>query len=106
LQPSRRPRERGGHQVLGGSLDVCLHDYTQAALAGDAEGAKAISASLDPVRKALWGTRPPEKPHSHQKYWQELLGQVGGAVRFPLLELTDEEKAITRDAFEQCGLQT
>ena len=92
--------------LLQSAKDRRMHDYTQAALAGDAEGAKAISASLDPVRKALWGTRPPEKPHSHQKYWQELLGQVGGAVRFPLLELTDEEKAITRDAFEQCGLQT
>jgi len=81
-----------------------MHDYTQAALAGDAELAKAISASLDPVREALWGTRPAEKPHAHQKYWQELLGQVGGSVRFPLLELTDAEKAETRDAFEKCGL--
>ena len=29
---------------------------------------------------------------AHGKYWQELLGQVGGAVRRPMLELTDEEK--------------
>ncbi len=82
-----------------------MHDYTQAAFAGNAEEARAISRTLDPVRDALWGTRPAEKPHSHQKYWQELLGQVGGHVRFPLLELTDEEKAIPRQAFENCGLQ-
>ncbi len=90
--------------LLQSAKDRRMLDYTEAALAGDAERAKAISASLDPVREALWGTRPAEKPHSHQKYWQELLGQVGGHVRFPLLELTDEEKAVTRDAFEQCGL--
>ena len=91
--------------LLQSAKDRRMHDYTQAALAGNAEEAKAISRSLDPVRDALWGTRPAEKPHSHQKYWQELLGQVGGTVRFPLLELTDEEKAITREAFQQCGLQ-
>ena len=91
--------------LLQSTKDRRMHDYTQAALAGRADEAKAISASLDPVRDALWGTRPAEKPHSHQKYWQDLLGQVGGHVRFPLLELTDEEKAITREAFEACGLQ-
>ena len=85
--------------------DRRMHDYTQAAFAGRADEARAISRSLDPVRAALMGTRPAEKPHSHQKYWQELLGQVGGQVRAPLLELTDAEKAATREAFEQCGLQ-
>ncbi len=85
--------------------DRRMHDYTQAAFAGRADEARAISKSLDPVRSALMGTRPAEKPHSHQKYWQELLGQVGGRVRAPLLELTDAEKAATREAFEQCGLE-
>ena len=82
-----------------------MHDYTQAALAGDAAGARRISESLQPVREALKRTKPPEKPHAHQKYWQDLLGQVGGRVRPPLLELTDAERAATREAFEQCGLQ-
>lgn len=90
--------------LLQSAADRRMHDYTQAALAGNVDEARAISASLQPVRDALWGTRPAEKPHAHQKYWQELLGQVGGHVRFPLLELTDEEKAQTRKAFEQCGL--
>ena len=82
-----------------------MHEYTQAAFEGRVDDAREISGSLDPVRAALMGTRPAEKPHSHQKYWQELLGQVGGRVRAPLLELTDDEKAVTREAFEQCGLQ-
>jgi 4-hydroxy-tetrahydrodipicolinate synthase len=91
--------------MLQSARDRRMYDYTQAAFAGNADEAKAISASLDAVRDAFWGTRPAEKPHAHQKYWQELLGQVGGRVRFPLLELTDEEKAVTREAFDACGLQ-
>ena len=50
-------------------------------------------------------TRPDEKPHAHQKYWQELLGQTGGAVRFPMLPLTAAERDRTRAAFEGCGLK-
>ncbi len=86
------------------AADRRMHDYTEAAFAGRHDEARAISASLDPIREALMGTRPAEKPHAHQKYWQELLGQVGGRVRAPLLELTDDEKAVTREAFEACGL--
>lgn len=84
--------------------DRRMHDYTQAAFDGRHEEARTISSSLDPVRSALKDTRPREKPHAHQKYWQELLGQVGGRVRAPMLELTSEEKDATRRAFESCGL--
>ncbi|MBS1265293.1 MAG: 4-hydroxy-tetrahydrodipicolinate synthase [Acidimicrobiaceae bacterium] len=90
--------------LLQTASDRRMHEYTQAAFEGRFDDARRISASLDPVRAALKGTRPPEKPHAHQKYWQELLGQVGGRVRAPLLELTDDEKRATREAFEQCGL--
>ncbi len=90
--------------LLQTAEDRRIHDYTQAAFEGRVDDARAISRSLDPVRTALKATRPPEKPHAHQKYWQELLGQVGGRVRPPLLELTEDEKAVTKDAFEQCGL--
>lgn len=87
------------------ATDRRMRDYTDAAFAGRAEEARAISASLDPVRRALRDTRPAEKPHAHQKYWQELLGQRGGAVRPPLLELTEAEKDKTRAAFGACGLK-
>src|SRR5262245_31026465 len=58
-----------------------------------------------PGAEAIRRTRPPEKFHAHSKYWQELLGQYGGAVRRPMLELTDAEKDATRRAFETCGLK-
>lgn len=90
--------------LLQTAKDRRMLDYTRAAFEGRVDDARAISRSLDPVRRALKDTRPLEKPHAHQKYWQELLGQVGGRVRPPLLELTDAEKAATREAFEQCGL--
>ncbi len=92
--------------LLQSKADRRMHDYTQAAFAGNHDEARAISRSLDPVRAALKNTRPAEKPHAHQKYWQELLGQVGGRVRAPMLELTDAEKHATRQAFEECGLST
>ncbi|MDQ3270582.1 MAG: dihydrodipicolinate synthase family protein, partial [Pseudomonadota bacterium] len=38
-------------------------------------------------------------------YWMELLGQVGGPVRRPLLNLTEAEKAATRDALARSGLR-
>ena len=91
--------------LLQTAVDRRMHDYTQAAFDGRIDEAREISRSLDPVRAALRDTRPPEKPHAHQKYWQELLGQVGGTVRAPMLELTDVEKAATREAFESCGLR-
>ena len=84
--------------------DRRMRDYTDLAFSGDFAKAKAVRDSLNPVRQALRTTRPPEKPHAHQKYWQELLGQAGGAVRPPMLPLTDAEKAATRAAFETCGL--
>jgi 4-hydroxy-tetrahydrodipicolinate synthase len=86
--------------------DRRMRDYTDLAFAGKAEEARRVRDSLNPVRAALKNTRPAEKPHAHQKYWQNLLGQVGGAVRPPLLELTEEEKKATREAFEKCGLKT
>lgn len=85
--------------------DRRMRQYTDLAFAGKAAEARAIRDSLDPVRHALKSTRPAEKPHSHQKCWQDLLGQTGGRVRPPCLELTEDEKRATRAAFEACGLK-
>ena len=90
--------------MLQTAKDHRMRDYTEAAFAGRITETRAIQASLDPVRRALRDTRPAEKPHAHQKYWQSLLGQTGGGVRPPCLELTDAEKAQTRAAFDACGL--
>ncbi len=91
--------------LLQTAKDHRMRDYTEAAFAGRIDEARAIHTSLEPVRRALRDTRPAEKPHAHQKYWQSLLGQVGGHVRPPCLELTDAEKAQTRTAFAACGLK-
>ena len=85
--------------------DRRMHEYTELAMQGQSGDARRIWASLAPVRKALKSTRPHGKAAAHQKYWQELLGQAGGAVRAPLLALTEQEKAATRAAFEACGLK-
>jgi len=91
--------------LLQTKVDRRMRDYTDLAFAGKVAEARVIRDSLDPVRKALSSTRPPEKPHAHPKYWQELLGQAGGLVRRPMLDLTEAEKATTRAAFEACGLK-
>jgi 4-hydroxy-tetrahydrodipicolinate synthase len=90
--------------LLQTATDRRMRDYTDLAFAGRVAEARATRDSLDPVRKALKSTRPPDKPQAHQKYWQDLLGQAGCAVRRPMLELTDEEKEATRAAFSACGL--
>jgi 4-hydroxy-tetrahydrodipicolinate synthase len=86
-------------------IDRRMRDYTDLALAGDVARARAVRDSLAPVREAIRRTRPAEKFHAHSKYWQELLGQYGGTVRRPMLELTAAEKEATRRAFETCGLK-
>jgi 4-hydroxy-tetrahydrodipicolinate synthase len=91
--------------LLQTAQDRRMHEYTELAFQGKIDQARAVRDSLHPVRKALRGTRPPGKAAAHQKYWQELAGQAGGAVRAPLLELTEQEKAATRAAFEACGLK-
>jgi 4-hydroxy-tetrahydrodipicolinate synthase len=87
------------------ATDRRMREYTDLALRGDIQRARAVRDSLDPVRRALRETRPPEKPQAHQKYWQELLGQVGGPTRRPQLQLTEAEKEATRGAFAGCGLR-
>ena len=90
--------------TLQTKVDLRMRAYTDLAFAGKVAEARKVRDSLDVVRQAISGTKPAEKPYAHQKYWQELLGQVGGPVRRPLLELTDAEKAATKAAFEGCGL--
>ena len=89
--------------LLQAAADRRMRAYTDLAFAGKTEEARRVRDSLEPVRRALKSTRPGAKPHAHQKYWQELLGQVGGPVRSPMLELTESEKASVRQAFQRCG---
>jgi len=85
--------------------DRRMREYTDLAFKGEVARAKAVRDSLNPVRKAFRGSRPPEKPPAHSKFWQELLGQVGGRTRPPMLPLTGAEKEATRQAFAASGLK-
>lgn len=85
--------------------DKRMKEYTELAMRGEVAKARIVRDSLNPVREALKHTRVAGTPHSQQKYWQELLGQTGGAVRRPLLELPEQAKVQIRSAFESCGLR-
>jgi 4-hydroxy-tetrahydrodipicolinate synthase len=85
--------------------DKRMDEYTRLAFAGKFAEARKVRDSLKPVREAILRSKPADKPQAFGKYWQELLGQVGGHVRPPMLELTDAEKAKIQEAFESCGLQ-
>lgn len=91
--------------LLQSKYDRRMREYTDLAFAGKIEEARKVRDSLDPVRHAIDSTCPKEKPQAHSKYWQELLGQVGGPVRRPMLQMTATEKELTRKAFETCGLR-
>ena len=91
--------------LLQSKVDQRMNDYTRLAFAGQYDEARKVRDSLNPVREAIRRTKPKGKPQAHAKYWQELLGQHGGPVRRPLLQLTEQERAATAEAFAQCGLR-
>jgi 4-hydroxy-tetrahydrodipicolinate synthase len=91
--------------LLQTKADRRMREYTDLAMRGEVARAKAVRDSLEPARQAVKRTRPAEKFHAHSKYWQELLGQTGGKVRRPMLELSEAERDVARRAFESCGLK-
>lgn len=86
------------------ATDRRIQQYTELAFSGRHNEARRVRDSLQPVREALARTRPAGTPHAQQKYWQELLGQVGGPVRRPLLPLTEADRAAIRAAFQSCAI--
>ena len=91
--------------LLQTAVDQRINGYTQLAFEGKHAEARAMRDSLNPARQAFKQSRPKGKPQAHSKYWQELLGQAGGPVRRPLLQLTEAEKQATREAFARSGLR-
>jgi len=92
--------------LLQTARDQRINDYTRLAFAGQHAEARAVRDSLEPARAAFKSARPSGTPQAYTKYWMALLGQVGGPVRRPLLNLSEAEKAATREAFARSGLVT
>jgi 4-hydroxy-tetrahydrodipicolinate synthase len=82
-----------------------MNEYTALALAGEFDKARVVRDSLNPVREAFKNAKPHGKPQAHAKCWQDLLGQHGGLVRRPLLQLTEAERKAIGVAFDSCGLK-
>jgi dihydrodipicolinate synthase/N-acetylneuraminate lyase len=87
-----------------------VHDYTEAARAGDMNKAVAICRSVNPYRAvhAKWitgyGRAHGRLPVHEQKVWMELLGMVGGPVRTPCAPMTGEGREALRADLEASGL--
>ena len=91
--------------LLQTAADQRMNAYTQLAFAGKFDEARQVRDSLNPVREAFTQSKPKGKPQAHAKYWQELIGQHGGPVRRPLLQLTEAEREATRQAVARSGLK-
>ena len=91
--------------LLQTAVDQRINDYSRLAFEGKSAEARTVRDSLEPARVAFRSARPSGTPQACTKYWMELLGHVGGPVRRPLLNLTEAEKAATREAFARSGLK-
>lgn len=91
--------------LLQTAADQRINEYTRLAFEGKHAEARAVRDSLEPARQAFRAARPSGTPQAITKYWLELLGQVGGPVRRPLLNLTEAEKATAREALARSGLK-
>ena len=67
---------------------------------GDVEGAREIDEELRPIIDALAVTTNPIPV----KAALNMLGHDVGGLRLPLLEATDDEKAVVRSALERAGI--
>jgi len=91
--------------LLQTAVDRRINEYTRLAFEGHHDEARKVRDSLEPARQAFRSARPSGTPQAYTKYWLELLGQVGGPVRRPLLNLTEAQKAATREALARSGLK-
>jgi 4-hydroxy-tetrahydrodipicolinate synthase len=94
---------------LGGVGGVCVHTHIVGTRVkemirrfrdGDDERAKGINEELKPVIEALAVTTNPIPV----KAALNLLGHEVGGLRLPLVEATDEEIEVVREALEHAGL--
>jgi 4-hydroxy-tetrahydrodipicolinate synthase len=94
---------------LGGAGGVCVASHIAGrefrrmidlARAGDLDGARAVNASLKPLLDALAVTTNPIP----LKAALNMLGHEAGGLRLPLVEATDQQRAVISAALETSGL--
>jgi 4-hydroxy-tetrahydrodipicolinate synthase len=93
---------RGGVLVYTHLVGPQVKELVTRFNAGDVEGAREIDAELKPVIDALAVTTNPIPV----KTALNMLGHDVGGLRLPLLEATEEEKAVVRTALERAGILT
>jgi 4-hydroxy-tetrahydrodipicolinate synthase len=90
--------------------DLPVAEYTRLADAGDLDGARALSARLEPARDAFdrWMRAPWLErrtiPIAQLKAWLALLGLPQGPVRPPLVPLSREEEVELARDLDRVGL--
>ena len=84
--------------------DRRMRDYTDLAMRGDI--VQATRRARQPRSRPLgFQAEPPARQTARaREILAGVAGQTGGAVRRPMLEFTEAEKAATRDAFAASGL--
>lgn len=95
--------------LLQTASDPRMREYTQQAMAGRLEAARAISRTMDPLRRVAdrwmnsrWSA--PSVPIAAIKCWSGLLGFTGGAPRAPVRPLAPEQQRALEDELATAGL--
>lgn len=93
----------GGHGNVSVTANVAprlMHELCAAAMAGDARRAAALHLQLLPLHRELF-CEPSPAP---TKWALQQMGRCGGALRLPLLPLTEAGIARVRRAMAEAGL--
>ena len=95
--------ERGGYGVISVLSNVCpqeTHDIVAKYLEGDIEGSKALMNKYQKLAKVLFCDVNPIPA----KEAVNLIGFDAGHCRLPLIDMTDENKALMKQTLEEYGL--
>ncbi len=93
----------GGHGNVSVTANVApraMHEMCVAAIAGDAARARDIHLSLLPLHKHLFAEANPIPV----KWALQRMGRCGGAIRLPLVPLSDQAQPVVEQALKDCGL--
>jgi 4-hydroxy-tetrahydrodipicolinate synthase len=94
----------GGHGNVSVTANLAprwMHELCVAAMAGDARHAAELHLRLLPLHKQLFCESSP----APTKWAMAQLGLCGGALRLPLLPLTEGGQALVGRALRDAGLQ-